>query len=86
MCKQNYYVIENFKTMSKLPLFEILLKDDSYDLIEIAISDNQKNFIAHSSNVYIQIIIDDVFSLDEHLQELYEQCYNGLLEQNLVMF
>lgn len=87
-------IIEEFKNMNKLPMFEIAVTDlrtktDEYIIFDISIQDNK--FIAHhialnqeqeDSNkiAFCSVDIDTYFSLDENLQELYDECIQSIID------
>ena len=84
---------KEFQKCDKLKMFEIEViekETNSTDFILFEISIEQNNFIAHhipltkeqqNSNkiAFVSIEIDDVFSLDEHLQSLYESCFEAII-------
>jgi hypothetical protein len=76
-------LLEQFQNMSKLPLFEINWKDydsrgeDDYEVFNIQADEHGIYVIVDGGIVVIEW--DDTFSLDEHLQELY----NKIIEMGL---
>lgn len=85
---------EQFESMNTLPLFEIAVTDlrtqeDEYIIFDISIQDNK--FIAQhialnqeqeDSNkiAFCSVDIDTYFSLDENLQELYDECIQSIID------
>lgn len=83
---------EQFESMNTLPLFEIAVTDlrtqtDEYIIFNISIQDGK--FIAQhvalneaqqQSNkiAFCSVNIDMFFSLDENLQELYDECIEAI--------
>lgn len=86
-------ITEQFESMNKLPLFEIAVVDkrtqtDEYIIFNISIQEGK--FKAHHEPLnkeeelsdkiaFCSIDIDMFFSLDENLQELYDECINAII-------
>ena len=86
-------ITEQFKSMDKLPLFEIAVVDkrtqeQEYIIFDISIQDNK--FIAQhvpfnkkeelsDKIAFCSVDIDTYFSLDENLQELYSECIQSII-------
>lgn len=87
---------EQFENMNTLPMFEVPVTDirtqeDEYIIFDISIQDNK--FIAHhialnqeqeDSNkiAFCSVDIDTYFSLDENLQELYDECIQSIIDSS----
>ena len=76
-------LIKEFKEMKNIPLFEIEINQEYYTYY---IQADEKGLSAGGCcNIgfmpYAGLFIDwdDCFSLDEHLQELYEVCYEDAM-------
>lgn len=80
-------IIDQWEAMQKMRLFEIELNNGEYELIEIELVEkltlNQCYFSATSENCNCTVVIDDTFSLDEHLQYLYDKCINQLIKKGV---
>lgn len=79
------HLLTEFEQMSKLPLVEINLKDfyedyieDEYEIFRIWADETG----LHIYHLDIFVEWDDCFSLDEHIQALYEQLIETLLNYN----
>lgn len=79
------HLLKEFEQMPKLPLFEINLKDfyedyieDEYEIFNIC-ADETGLHIYHT-DIFVEW--DECFSLDEHIQALYEQLIETLLQYN----
>jgi hypothetical protein len=88
---------QQFSEINKLPIFEVEVietetNETEYIIFNIFIENN--NFIAQhveltteeeNSNkiAFKSIEIDEDFSLDENLQELYDECLNGIINSNI---
>ena len=76
---KNLQLKEQFEQIDKMPIFEIETTD-GYEIYNI----NATDYGLYTQGINgdgIGVEWDDVFSLDEHLQELYEKCYedcNGI--------
>lgn len=84
---------EQFESMNKLPLFEIAVVDkrtqtDEYIIFNISLEGSK--FIAQhialnqeqedsDKIAYCSVKIDSFFTLDENLQELYDECINAII-------
>jgi len=68
---------QEFNNMDKLPMFEIELNNGNYELYNLYIEDN--NLCSMGNNGLLHLELDDVFSLDENLQEFYDVCYEDSL-------
>lgn len=87
---------EQFESMNKLPMFEIAVTDlrtqtDEYIIFDISIQDNK--FIAQhvpfnkkeelsDKIAFCSVDIDMFFSLDENLQELYDECIQSIIDSS----
>ena len=69
-------LLQQFNEMNKIPLFEIENNGEFY-IYDIVADDI--GLSAGSTDCSIEW--DDTFSLDEHLQSLYELCYEDILAQ-----
>ena len=68
---QNF--IEQLEQSGKIPLFEIERFHNDYDVWDISITEN--GWIRANNGIDTMAVrIDSCFSLDEHLQELYQKC------------
>lgn len=79
-------LINEFHNMNLDPLFEIELADDEFEIYHI-MADDEGLHAGGMSNVGfmprgITVEWDATFSLDEHLQALFEVCYNNALRRN----
>ncbi len=68
-------LIEEFNNMDKLPMFEIEYNEE-YFIYNITATESGLETQGESG--LITVDWDDTFSLDEHLQSLYELCYEEL--------
>ena len=85
-------ISEQFESMNTLPIFEIAVVDkrtqeQEYIIFDISIQDNK--FIAQhvalnqeqedsDKIAFCSVNIDMFFSLDENLQELYDECIEAI--------
>ena len=92
----NKTIREQFESLTTLPLFEIPVtdtrtQDDEYIIFNISIQNNK--FIAEhvalnqeqeDSNkiAFCSVNIDSFLTLDENLQELYDECINSILDSS----
>ena len=72
-------LIRDFKKSDKIKIFEIeVLKDEDLDILVCFISIDKKKLIARHEGILneedtsTKINLDTIFSLDEHLQTLYQ--------------
>ena len=81
-------LLQEFKEMKKLPLFEIEIEAEGFDsefFIYHIEADEKGIYAGGCSNsgfhpYGISVAWDECFSLDEHLEALYELCYEKSLE------
>jgi hypothetical protein len=93
---ENYTIQVEFDECEKMKIFEISVKDkrtkkDTYIIFEIEIYEN-KFWAKHEGTTheeeksdkiaFVSVDIDPLFSLDEHLQELHEECNNKILNSD----
>ena len=70
-------LIKEFSNMNKLPMFEIELEQEGeYEIYNI--SATKEGLSTQGSQHLILVEWDDCFSLDEHLQSLYELCLDDI--------
>ncbi len=77
---------QEWKECNKMKCFEIPYKVDEeigYNLVWI---EDEGNGLAGSGEFYNFIQWEDCFSLDEHLQELYEEVCNTMRENGLELY
>ena len=79
-------LIEQFNNMKRIPLFEIEL-DDEYHIFHIMADDAGLHAGGVTNSGFhpyhgLSVEWDDSFSLDEHLQELYDVCLTNIMEGN----
>lgn len=60
-------LLEEFRNMEKLPLFEFETLDEGWETWEIYANDDEIYTLGY------RVEWDSAFSLDEHLQELYSR-------------
>jgi hypothetical protein len=66
-------IVNGFKNMNKIPVIEIFDEGrQEYICYWIRLSFDEKSFEVNGADNLIILEIDDCFSLDEHLQTLYE--------------
>jgi len=70
-------LINEFKNMDSLPIIEIETLEDGWNYYTINISET--SLWCQGVNNVISIDLDECFSLDEHLQYLYEYIIEDLL-------
>lgn len=85
---------ENFNNITNLHIFEIEVinkktQENEYIIFDIELQKNTL-FASHESLnskqekskkiSFVKVVLNDCFSLDENLQELYEECINAILE------
>lgn len=85
-------ITEQFESMNTLPLFEIAVVDkrtqtDEYIIFDISIQENKviaqhvalnKKEEISDKIAFCSVNIDMFFSLDENLQELYDECIDAI--------
>ena len=72
---QSLQLIKDFNNIDKMRLFEIEFNNEYY-IYNIEINETE----LYSNN--ISVPLDDIFSLDEHLCELYDLCYQDIIDNN----
>ena len=68
-----------FQAMDRMPIFEIEHREEYYIYNIVA---DTVGIHTTSGLQLLQIEWDDTFSLDEHLESLYELCHNDICEQH----
>lgn len=69
-------VVEKETNATDFILFDISIKGNKFIAQHIALTKEQEN---SNKIAFVSVEIDDVFSLDEHLQNLYELCVEAIL-------
>ncbi len=92
----NKTISEQFDSLNKLPLFEIPVtdtrtQDDEYIIFNISIQNNKfrAEHIALNQEqedrnkiAFCSVNIDSFLTLDENLQDLYDECINSILDSS----
>jgi hypothetical protein len=92
----NKTISEQFESLNTLPMFEIetidkRTKEQEYIIFDISIQDNKfraehiaLNEAQQQSNkiAFCSVNVDSFLTLDENLQELYDECINSILESS----
>jgi hypothetical protein len=87
-------ISEQFDSLNKLPIFEIPVtdkrtQDDEYIIFNISIENNKLIATHPALNrkqensdkiAFCSTSIDSFLTLDENLQELYDECINNILD------
>ena len=84
---ENYKLelMQEFENMDRMPIFEINLKDyyedleeDEYEIFTLYV--NEKGIGVYHSDIFEEW--DGCFSLDEHIQSIYEKVIETLYQYN----
>jgi hypothetical protein len=70
-------ITEEFSNIDKMPMFEVALNNNEYEIYDVYIED------ARLCANHLFIEIDPDFTLYENLSNLYEICINDLINKGL---
>lgn len=65
------------ETCGKIPMFEIPLGNDEFEIFDIYVNGC---WLVADGHQNVCVRLEHGFSLDEHLQALYEKCCEGLVQ------
>jgi hypothetical protein len=71
-------LINQFNNITLMRVFEIEV-NDNYALYDIKCNDKCLYTVGYGTKA-LKVDWDDCFSLDEHLQDLYDKCYSEAIE------
>ena len=70
-------LLEQFNEITLITIFEIEVSEGEYEIYNIS-ADSAKIYIQHTD---ISVNWDSDFSLDSHLETLYEECYEDAINK-----
>ena len=75
----------------EIPVFDTRTNENEYILFDISIEKNTmyakhedltKKQSKSKKIAFVKIVLDPIFTLDEHLQELYDLCVNAIIDSD----
>ena len=74
-------ILEEFNNMDKFPIFEVAILDENNEVDYLIFNIECSTTTLEITTEKVKIDIDDTFSLDEHLQYLYDSLLEHLMSE-----